>query len=77
MCPATFVEAYLGITYTFPKCNITANPPPIISWKRGFGRISSSRAHVKKDHRLEISNLEVNDDGFYRIKVENYLGELF
>ena len=75
LCPVTFVEAYIGNTYTFPKCNITANPPAIISWKRGFGSLSSSRARVKNDHRLEISNLEVNDDGFYIIKVENYLGE--
>ena len=66
----------MGTTFTFPKCNITANPPAIITWKRSFGSLSDSRGNINSDQLLEISDVNVNDDGFYVMKVENYLGKL-
>ena len=75
-CPETIVQAYVGTTYIFPQCNITANPPAIITWKRGFGSISNLRANINSDQLLEISDVNANDDGLYIMKVENYLGKL-
>lgn len=67
----------MGTTFTFPKCNITANPPASITWKRSFGSISDSRGNINSDQILEISDVNASDDGFYVMKVENYLGKLF
>lgn len=71
------VQAYVGTTFTFPNCNITANPPASITWKRSFGSISDSRGNINSDQILEISDVNASDDGFYVMKVENYLGKLF
>ena len=76
-CPETMVQAYVGTTYIFPQCNITANPPAIITWKRGFGSISDSRANINSDQLLEIPDVNASDDGLYIMRVENYLGKLF
>ena len=74
-CPEKLLTTYLGTTYAFPQCNITGNPPTVISWRREFGSLSNFRTVVNNKHQLEILNVETSDEGTYVVRAHNCLGK--
>ncbi|XP_066922099.1 uncharacterized protein [Clytia hemisphaerica] len=70
----TLVFAPEGITFDFPKCDVQANPPAKITWKRIFWPLPAGRFTVQGDN-LKISNIQFKDEGFYVCEAENFLGK--
>ena len=61
------------ITFDFPKCDVRANPPAKITWKRIFWPMPVGRFSVQEDS-LRIKNIQFKDEGFYVCEAENFLG---
>ena len=70
----TLVFAPEGITFDFPKCDVRANPPAKITWKRIFWKLPAGRFTVQ-GNILRISDIQFKDEGFYVCEAENFLGK--
>ncbi|XP_065654064.1 uncharacterized protein LOC136080802 isoform X4 [Hydra vulgaris] len=64
----------LASNVTFPTCNVLSNPPAKVTWRKGFGEIQKSRSVVSENGNFIITDVQVEDDGFYVCTAENYLG---
>lgn len=61
--PEVFVRAGEKLSV---KCNATGTPTPSISWQKdGSNVISNTRANIRSDGTLQISELERDDVGSY------------
>jgi len=69
----TILFAYIGSVFTFPICQVVSNPPAVVSWKRGYGKMSKSRFNVS-GHTFTILKVKIKDEGFYICTATNYLG---
>ena len=65
--------ATLGSIVTFPECKVVSSPSAKITWKRGFG-IFPERRTYKTHGILRISDVKVEDEGYYECHAINYLG---
>ncbi|KAK7590722.1 hypothetical protein V9T40_002335 [Parthenolecanium corni] len=71
--------AEIGDTVRF-QCSVTGDPPPSTSWDKNNVPISSSDHILVQEQNdlriLEISNVSHDDEGLYRIVVENDYGQV-
>lgn len=62
-----------GSDIILPKCHVTGNPKPKITWSKAIGTLPQSRTHIK-DGQLTLSGVNKHDSGSYLCKAVNLLG---
>ena len=56
------------------SCHALGDPPPLILWRRVDGDMPEGRTHILADKSLQITSVQIADDGNYACKAENSVG---
>ena len=69
------VRPEIGLSVVL-ECPYTGNPKPEITWFKDNSRVERSTERVQiEDSRIEISKLQVHDDGIYTCRATNQFGD--
>ena len=62
-----------GEDVTF-SCHAMGDPPPTILWRREDGHMPEGRTHIRADKSLQLTTVQIADEGDYVCKAENSVG---
>ena len=64
-----------GSSVTFPACNVTGYPAPVVTWRKSSGQLPQGRARYNNT-TLQISNVSKVDSDAYFCSAVNLLGNV-
>ena len=62
-----------GKNASLPKCFVTGNPPPKVTWSKVLGQLPINRS-VITNGQLSLVNVQKSDSGLYTCRASNHLG---
>ena len=65
--------AEVNKTASLPKCHVTGNPPPKVTWFKVLGQLPPGRS-LSNNGSLSIQRVQKSDSGHYTCRASNLLG---